>query len=188
ASNTTDTSTDLSWNASTDNVGVTAYNVYQDGSLIASTPSTSYQVTGLSPSTTYAFYVTALDAAGNMSSQSNTVNVTTQDVQITYCSSASSNVNDEYISRVQLNTIDNSSGAQFYSDFTSISTTLTKGSQYTITVTPTWTGTTYNEAYSVWIDYNRDGDFNDAGEQVWTQSPTQTTPVSGTFTIPTNAV
>ncbi|MGG5488433.1 GEVED domain-containing protein, partial [Gaetbulibacter sp. PBL-D1] len=50
------------------------------------------------------------------------------------------------------------------------------------------TGTTYNEAYSVWIDYNRDGDFNDAGEQVWTQSPTQTTPVSGTFTIPTNAV
>jgi chitodextrinase len=188
ASNTTDTSTDLSWNASTDNVGVTAYNVYQDGSLIASTPSTSYQVTGLSPSTTYAFYVTALDAAGNMSSQSNTVNVTTQDVQITYCSSASTNVNDEYISRVQLNTIDNSSGAQFYSDFTSISTTLTKGSQYTITVTPTWTGTTYNEAYSVWIDYNKDGDFNDAGEQVWTQSPTQTTPVSGTFTIPTNAV
>ncbi|MGG5488302.1 GEVED domain-containing protein, partial [Gaetbulibacter sp. PBL-D1] len=78
--------------------------------------------------------------------------------------------------------------AQFYSDFTSISTTLTKGSQYTITVTPTWTGTTYNEAYSVWIDYNRDGDFNDAGEQVWTQSPTQTTPVSGAFTIPTNAV
>ncbi len=104
-----------------------------------------------------------------------------------YCASASTNVNDEYISRVQLNTIDNSSGAQFYSDFTNISATLAKGSSYTITVTPTWTGTVYNEGYSVWIDYNGDNDFSDAGEQVWTQSPTQTTPVSGSFTVPTSA-
>ncbi|NND61627.1 MAG: T9SS type A sorting domain-containing protein, partial [Flavobacteriaceae bacterium] len=104
-----------------------------------------------------------------------------------YCASASTNVNDEYISRVQLNTIDNSSGAQFYSDFTNISTTLAKGSAYTITVTPTWTGTVYSEGYSVWIDYNGDNDFADAGEQVWTQAATQNTPVSGTFTVPTSA-
>lgn len=104
-----------------------------------------------------------------------------------YCDSASTNVNDEYIGRVQLNTIDNASGAQFYSDFTNVSTTLAKGTAYTITVTPTWTGTVYDEAYSVWIDYNGDNDFTDAGEQVWTQSPTKTTPVSGTFTVPSSA-
>ncbi len=104
-----------------------------------------------------------------------------------YCNSAGSNVNDEYIGRVQLNTINNASGAQGYSDFTNISTTLAKGTAYTITVTPTWTGTVYNEAYSVWIDYNGDNDFADAGEQVWTQAPTQNTPVSGTFTVPTGA-
>ena len=86
-----------------------------------------------------------------------------------------------------MNTINNTSGAQFYSDFTNVSTTLTKGNQYTVTVTPTWTGTLYNEGYSVWIDYNRDGDFSDAGEQVFTQSPTQTTPVSGNFTVPAGA-
>ncbi|MGV6828749.1 MAG: M4 family metallopeptidase [Flavobacteriales bacterium] len=101
-----------------------------------------------------------------------------------YCNSASTNVNDEYISRVQLNTIDNTSGGQFYSDFTATSTNLTEGDTYTITVTPTWTGTVYAEGYSVWIDYNDDQDFSDAGEQVWTQAATTNTPVSGTFTVP----
>jgi hypothetical protein len=30
--------------------------------------------------------------------------------------------------------------------------------------------------YAVWIDYNKDGDFNDAGELVWSKAPSQTTP------------
>jgi Zn-dependent metalloprotease/chitodextrinase len=102
-----------------------------------------------------------------------------------YCASQSNNVNDEYIGRVQLNTIDNSSGAQFYSDFTSISTNLTEGSSYTITVTPTWTGTVYAEGYAVWIDYNDDKDFNDPGELVWSKAASTNTPNSGSFTVPT---
>ena len=187
SSNVTDSSVDLSWNASTDNVGVTGYDVYQGGSLIGSSGNTSYSVTGLAASTAYTFTVRAKDAAGNVSGDSNSVNVTTDATPITYCSSQSSNINDEFIGRVQLNTIDNSSGGQFYSDFTNISTTLTKGSQYTITITPTWTGTVYSEGYAVWIDYNKDGDFTDAGEQVFSQSPTTATPVSGSFTIPAGA-
>jgi len=102
-----------------------------------------------------------------------------------YCASASTNVNDEYISRVQLNTIDNASGAQFYSDFTSVSTDLTEGQSYTITVTPTWTGTVYAEGYAVWIDYNDDQDFSDAGELVWSKAASTDTPNSGSFTVPT---
>ncbi len=101
-----------------------------------------------------------------------------------YCASSSTNVNDEYISRVQLNTIDNSSGAQFYSDFTSVSTDLTEGQTYTITVTPTWTGTVYAEGYAVWIDYNDDKDFDDAGELVWSKAASTNTPNSGSFTVP----
>ena len=101
-----------------------------------------------------------------------------------YCNSASTNVNDEYISRVQLGTINNSSGAQFYSDFTSQSTDLNEGQAYTITVTPTWTGTIYSEGYAVWIDYNDDQDFSDAGELVWSKSTSTNTPNSGTFTVP----
>ncbi|MEX0313282.1 MAG: hypothetical protein AB3N18_03820, partial [Allomuricauda sp.] len=57
---------------------VTGYNVYQDGTIVANNINTSsHQVTGLVASTTYSFTVTALDAAGNMSTVSNAVSVTT---------------------------------------------------------------------------------------------------------------
>jgi hypothetical protein len=77
ASGTTTTSTDLSWTASTDNVGVTGYSVYVDGTLDGTTANTTYTVSGLTPLTTYDFYVTASDAAGNISGNSNTISVTT---------------------------------------------------------------------------------------------------------------
>ncbi|PWN70533.1 endonuclease I [Chryseobacterium phosphatilyticum] len=67
----------LSWNASTDNVGVTSYTIYMNGSLKTTANTTSATVSGLSPSTTYNFYVVAKDAAGNSSSNSATVSGTT---------------------------------------------------------------------------------------------------------------
>lgn len=73
----TSSSISLAWNASTDNVGVTGYNVYMNGSLQTTTSSTSTTISGLTPSTTYSFYVVAKDAAGNSSSNSSTVSGTT---------------------------------------------------------------------------------------------------------------
>jgi len=77
----TDTTVSLSWTASTDNVGVTAYDVYAGSSVVKTVtgapPATSTTVTGLSPSTTYTFTVKARDAAGNVSAASNAVTVTT---------------------------------------------------------------------------------------------------------------
>jgi len=105
-----------------------------------------------------------------------------------YCTSKGNSVADEYIGNVQLNTINNSSnGGNGYTDFTSISTDLTVGTNYTISITPTWTGTKYNEGEAVWIDYNADGDFADAGELVWSAAASQNSPVSGNFTVPTGA-
>jgi len=77
-SNVSSNSVNLSWNAATDNVGVTAYNVYQDNALLISVAGTSTTITGLAASTTYEFYVTASDAAGNQSTPSNMVSVTTE--------------------------------------------------------------------------------------------------------------
>ncbi len=78
SSNTTSTTTDLTWNASTDNVGVTNYEVFRNGVSIANTgTATAFNVTGLSPSTSYDFTVFAEDAAGNTSTVSNTENVLT---------------------------------------------------------------------------------------------------------------
>ncbi len=189
ASNVTQTTLSLSWNASTDNVGVTGYDVFQGATNIGSVTGTSANITGLSPSTAYSFKVRAHDAAGNNSGFSNTVNVTTLSNSITYCTSQGNNTNDEYIDRVQLGSINNLSGNNGgYADFTSISTTLAKGSNNTITITPRWTGTVYYEAYRVWIDYNQDGDFNDSGEQVYTRSRTKASSVSGSFTVPSSAL
>lgn len=78
AANITQISMDLSWNASTDNVGVTDYNIYQDNVLVSNTVGTTYQVINLVENTTYAFYVEANDAAANTSGASNTLNETTE--------------------------------------------------------------------------------------------------------------
>jgi hypothetical protein len=189
ASGTTQTTTNLAWSASTDNVGVTGYDVYQNGTFKANVAGTTYTVTGLTASTAYNFYVRAKDAAGNASANSNTVNVTTLAAGGTnYCASQSADFSDEYISKVQLGTINYSSGATGYSDFTSQSTNLTKGAAATITVTPAWTGSTYPEGYAVWIDYNGDKDFADAGELVWSKAASTATPASGTFTVPATAM
>jgi bacillolysin len=187
AAGTTSSSTNLTWTASTDNVAVTGYNVYNGSTLVATATGTSYTVTGLTSSTTYTFTVKAKDAVGNLSAASNAVNVTTGAVTATFCASKGNSVADEYIGKVQLGTINNTStGGNGYSDFTSITTNITKGSASTITVTPTWTGTSYSEGYAVWIDLNGDSDFDDAGELVWSKAASKTTPVSGSFTIPTS--
>ncbi len=71
-------SVDLSWTGSTDNVGVTGYEVFVNGSgaPILSTTS-SATVSGLTPGTTYSFTVKAKDAAGNRSAASSALSVTT---------------------------------------------------------------------------------------------------------------
>lgn len=73
----------LSWTASTDDVGVTSYKIYQDGGAtpIATPTGTSYNDTGLISSTTYSYAISACDAAGNCSPQSITVSTTTPDTE-----------------------------------------------------------------------------------------------------------
>ncbi len=150
---------------------------------------TTSNLTGLTELTSYEVQVRSICDDGTTSAYSSTTNFSTTEFQLVYCPSNGQKVTDEYISRVQLETIDNTSGAEAsgYNDFTGISTNLAKGGDYTISVTPTWAGTVYNEGYGVWIDYNQNGDFTDAGEQVVNQAATQTTPVSITFTVPTGA-
>ncbi|MFL9834665.1 endonuclease [Chryseobacterium terrae] len=77
ANNPTSSTVDLSWTASTDNVGVTGYDVYANGVFKTTVSGTSTTVQTLASSTTYNFYVIAKDAAGNLSPQSNTATETT---------------------------------------------------------------------------------------------------------------
>ncbi|MFE6805245.1 glycoside hydrolase family 6 protein [Streptomyces sp. NPDC057681] len=72
-------SVSLSWTASTDNTGVTAYDVYRAGVQVGSSATTSFTDTGLTASTSYSYTVKARDAAGNVSAASSAVSATTSD-------------------------------------------------------------------------------------------------------------
>ncbi|MEM5563459.1 GEVED domain-containing protein, partial [Psychroserpens sp. AS72] len=149
----------------------------------------SQALTVLTPFTQYEVEVLSKCSASETSGYSTTLTfVTLESEPADYCDSQSNNSNEEYISRVQLGDIDNISGSQNYSDFTNISTVLRKGTTHTITITPTWNPTVYNESYVVWIDFNKDGDFIDAGEQVVTVEPTQSALITANFTIPVDAM
>lgn len=78
-SNETGTSFKVSWSASTDNVSVSSYDVYIDGSLHGSTANTNYNVSSLTASTSYSVRVLAKDQANNLSAQSAAVTATTTD-------------------------------------------------------------------------------------------------------------
>ncbi|MHA7111667.1 fibronectin type III domain-containing protein [Sunxiuqinia elliptica] len=77
ASNITENSFSLSWNASTDNVGVTDYGIYIDGVWHSAVSGTSTTISGLAANTQYTVSVLAYDAAGNYSAQSSPISVTT---------------------------------------------------------------------------------------------------------------
>jgi len=93
------TEASLTWNAATDDIGVTGYEVYRGGALIATVGNvTSYADSGLSPATTYSYTVRALDAAGNRSAPSDAASVITPAspavTTVTFAAAADARVNE----------------------------------------------------------------------------------------------
>jgi chitodextrinase len=141
ANNITLTSLTLNWTASTDNVGVTGYDVYKDSIKISASPvtGTTYSVSGLTASTTYSFYVIAKDAAGN-STSSSSINATTVSVPDTEPPTPPSNLTANNITTSSLTltwtaSTDNVgvAGYDVYKDNTQIDTSLVTGTTYNVT-------------------------------------------------------
>ena len=187
ASNVGETTLTLSWNAATDNVGVTAYDVYQGNTVIGTTATTSYAVSGLSAGTSYTFSVRAKDAASNVSSASNTASATTDAIVLNYCNSSGNNTNYEYIDLVSVGGISNATGANGgYADFTNQTGVIGYGSN-SMVLSVGFSGQSYTENWGVWIDFNQNGTF-DTSEKVVAGSTSSTGNLSYNFTVPTNAV
>ncbi|NIO80977.1 MAG: PKD domain-containing protein [Candidatus Aminicenantes bacterium] len=146
------------------------------------TPATS---TAQNPTVTYntlgTFDVT-LTATNDLGSDTETKvdYITVTDTPI-YCSSQGNTQVDEYIGGVQIADLNNTSGPSPYSDFTYLTANMTAGSTVNVTLTPVFTGTVYTEYWTIWIDYNYDGDFEDAGEEVFNDYGT--TVITGSFTV-----
>jgi chitodextrinase len=188
ASGTATTNINLSWTPSSDNVEVIGYDVYQNGVLRTTVNTTSLTITGLMPATTYNFYIKAKDAAGNASPNSNTINVTTLSIGVSYCNSNGSTAK-EYINIVEIGDINNRSGDNNgYANFTMYSTTAALNDVVSISITPSWNGKPENEACNVWIDFNQNGNF-ESNELVLSEVTTKKSKsFIGSFVIPSNAV
>jgi hypothetical protein len=101
---------------------------------------------------------------------------------LAYC--AASGGCDEYIGSVQFGTINNSTGCDEYADYTSISTELEKGETYPITITNPQPYST--DIAGVWIDWNKNESFDDAGEFFTTTSAGGAT-FTANITVPADA-
>jgi hypothetical protein len=77
----------------------------------------------------------------------------------TYCPASSNFPWEDWVARVKVNDLDNTSSKSPYSDFTFKTAQLKKGLQYTMTLTAGFSYTTYDEYWKVWIDFNRNGVF-----------------------------
>jgi PKD repeat protein len=149
-------------------------------------PSTS---TAQNPSVTYdalGTYTVTLTATNDLGSdtETKTAYINVVDEIIDYCASAGGNSSHEWIAGVQVGDFSNTSGAAGYTDFTDLTANLTAGQTYNITLTPDFGGRPYSEYWKIWIDLNRDGDFNDANENVFDAGGLSKRVVNGTITIP----
>jgi hypothetical protein len=108
-----------------------------------------------------------------------------------YCVPVVENCSLMWINNVMLESINNTSGDGCieggYSDYTAMNTTLIPGTDYTISITG---NPRYPQSASVFVDWNVDGDFYDAGEQVASgvYLPNNSTPGSANFTVPSTAL
>lgn len=105
----------------------------------------------------------------------------------TYCTSIGTSVAFEWIEGVVINGQSNYSGNDGgYADYTNINTgNVSAGSSCTVSLEPGYPGTVYNENFKVWVDFNNDGDWDDAGEEV-IDYPAATGLVDLSFLVPLN--
>ncbi|WP_299455215.1 GEVED domain-containing protein [uncultured Microscilla sp.] len=139
----------------------------------AQNPQVTYSTPG-----TYAVTLTATNAGGSNTLTKTayiTVNTATG---CNYCTATSNRSDYEHIAVVKSGDFTNTSGASNYTDFTGQVIELKSGEDNTIELTPGYASTPYDEHFKIWIDYNGDCDFDDAGELVYTSGGTQTTVIA----------
>ena len=191
----TQTQANVTWGASTGATYEVRYRVVGSTTWTTVNVATnSYLITGLTESTQYEVQVANVCSGVTGTFSASTLFTT---LGMTYCPIASTNTGDEYISQVKVTptggpaVMTSDSGASFYTDYTTDPTrlvTLVLGSTgNALSVTKFWTSTQWNETVTVWIDFNRNGVFEDATEKVVSTPGNTVNPATGTFTVPTTA-
>ncbi|WP_313804345.1 GEVED domain-containing protein [Flavobacterium sp.] len=153
---------------------------------------TNFSVTGLNPVTTYYFFVFSYNnnacSGGPLyrTTAPATANTTTA---MFYCTPAPTSVDGTGITNFTMGTINNTTGAEAgnYGNYSAMTSTHTQLS--TVNFSITFQTATYDYNTKIWVDWNNDGDFADAGEEVYTGLSTTTSPntLNGSFVVPAGA-
>ena len=128
---------------------------------------TSVNISALTPGTTYYYAIYEYNSASNCHlTPALTGNATTTGIH-PYCTAGATTTGIGYISRVRLNTIDQTStlGTNGYADYTPQIATMQIGVRSTITINRS--GAYVKDSLLIWVDWNRDGDFTDPGENIY---------------------
>lgn len=154
---------------------------FGDGSPLSSmkNPSHTYAVPGT--------YSVSLTVTNNTSpAESDTV---THEVMVPkpYCIVKSADAEYEWIESIQIGSFSKQTGSSApagYEDWTSEVIDMEAGQTYAVSLTPGYQGGPWNEYWRIWIDYNRDGEFDPVAELAYDGGASQTT-LNGSFTLPT---
>jgi hypothetical protein len=191
SSSITNTSATVSWAAVS---GAVTYNLQWKASssptwtTVSGLTTTSRSLTGLTAGTAYQFQVQTVCSGGTSAYSAASSFTTTGGGAITYCASKGNSTTYEWIKQIIFGTINNTSNSNAgYGNYTNLSTNVTAGSTYTITFKPGYSGSTYREYWTVYIDYNQNGTLNNTGETVVTVSTTSVNGGTANITIPTTA-
>ena len=150
-------------------------------SFPGATPSTStaknplvvYNMAG-----TYNVSLTATNAYGsNTLTKSNYINVSKN----VYCTTKGKIQSDEWIARIEVGSLTNSSSASPYSNFTNLTANISSVGPVNYTLVPGFSGSPYYEYWRIFIDYNKDSDFTEANETCLSVYGTSTK--TGNFTV-----
>jgi len=159
--------------------------------MITGIPNNFMEILGLLPCTGYEVQVRTL-CDGPATPWSASVTFQTSGcgacVDNTYCPSEGDS-SDEFIERLQLGTIDNTSGNDGgYGDHTDHSTDLVIGQPNAITLTPGYGFFSYEEYFTVWLDLDLDGQFIAPTELIFDPDTTTNVPLTGVLTVPLTAL
>ncbi|MFO0359396.1 MAG: S8 family serine peptidase [Flavobacteriales bacterium] len=189
-SNVTSTSGNLIWNnvtaAESYTIALTANGNTQ---LIEGLESNVYSFSNLEPCTDYLIQVYTVCASNELAPPVSYALSTFGCGSCTdfdYCAvTADSEL--EWIASVEVNNLSNSTGSNNgYEFFSDITTALELGATYDLTLTPGFDGTSYDEYFKAWIDFNGDGIFQDS-EEIFDSGDGSPDAVSGTFEVPGTA-
>lgn len=185
ASSITQTGAKIDWDAIADATYILRYKKATDATWteVNNLTTNTYTIAGLTLNTAYNVSVAAI-CTGTVGTYAN-VDFTT--AGIAYCTAGATSTSFEKIANVTFANINNASTSTAgYEDFTTVTGNISKGQVYPFSAS--FTGTSYaDDQVLVWIDFNQDGDFEDAGELVLTTAK-KLSPWTGNITIPATAL